>query len=186
MVVSLIERIYALLWGDLIHVPLPGGESVGISLLIILLIPTGIYFTVRTKVLPLRLFPDMIRALMSKKENKDNLSTFQTLIVSTATRVGMGNLVGVVAAISAGGAGAVFWMWVTALIGSSTAFCRGNAGTDSQRKRSTLRRIPWRSGLLYSSLYGRKDRKKEKSYLDCRSVCNFRSDLLVWNQPGNQ
>lgn len=122
MVVSLIERIYALLWGDLIHVPLPGGDSVGISLLIILLIPTGIYFTVRTKVLPLRLFPDMIRALMSKKENKDSLSTFQTLIVSTATRVGMGNLVGVVAAISAGGAGAVFWMWVTALIGSSTAF----------------------------------------------------------------
>ena len=59
MVVSLIERIYALLWGDLIHVPLPGGDSVGISLLIILLIPTGIYFTVRTKVLPLRLFPDM-------------------------------------------------------------------------------------------------------------------------------
>ena len=122
MVVSLIERIYALLWGDLIHVPLPGGDSVGISLLIILLIPTGIYFSVRTKVLPLRLFPDMIRALMSKKENKDSLSTFQTLIVSTATRVGMGNLVGVVAAISAGGAGAVFWMWVTALIGSSTAF----------------------------------------------------------------
>ena len=122
MVVSLIERIYALLWGDLIHVPLPGGDSVGISLLIILLIPTGIYFTVRTKVLPLRLFSDMIRALMSKKENKDSLSTFQTLIVSTATRVGMGNLVGVVAAISVGGAGAVFWMWVTALIGSSTAF----------------------------------------------------------------
>ena len=122
MIVSLIERIYALLWGDLIHVPLPGGDSVGISLLIILLIPTGIYFSVRTKVLPLRLFPDMIRALMSKKENKDSLSTFQTLIVSTATRVGMGNLVGVVAAISAGGAGAVFWMWVTALIGSSTAF----------------------------------------------------------------
>ena len=49
MVVSLIERIYALLWGDLIHVPLPGGDSVGISLLIILLIPTGIYFTVRDK-----------------------------------------------------------------------------------------------------------------------------------------
>ena len=53
---------------------------------------------------------------------KNNLSAFQTLIVSTATRVGMGNLVGVVAAISAGGAGAVFWMWITALIGSSTAF----------------------------------------------------------------
>lgn len=64
----------------------------------------------------------MVRALVAKKEHKDSLSTFQTLIVSTATRVGMGNLVGVVAAVSAGGAGAVFWMWITALIGSSTAF----------------------------------------------------------------
>ena len=57
MVVSLIERIYALLWGDLIHVPLPGGDSVGISLLIILLIPTGIYFTVRTKVITFAFVP---------------------------------------------------------------------------------------------------------------------------------
>ncbi|HBM01711.1 MAG TPA: amino acid carrier protein, partial [Roseburia sp.] len=96
--------------------------SLGISLLIILLIPTGIYFTIRTKFLQIRLFPDMVRALVAKKEHKDSLSTFQTLIVSTATRVGMGNLVGVVAAVSAGGAGAVFWMWITALIGSATAF----------------------------------------------------------------
>ena len=122
MIVALIEKVYSFLWGDLIHIPLPGGGSVGISLLIILLIPTGIYFTVRTRLLPIRMFPDMIKALTGKKENKDNLSTFQTLIVSTATRVGMGNLVGVVAAISVGGAGAVFWMWITAIIGSSTAF----------------------------------------------------------------
>lgn len=122
MIVSIIEQIYTLLWGDLITIPLPGGGSLGISLLVILLIPTGIYFTIRTKFLPIRLFPDMVRALLAKKEHKDSLSTFQTLIVSTATRVGMGNLVGVVAAVSAGGAGAVFWMWVTALIGSSTAF----------------------------------------------------------------
>ena len=60
--------------------------------------------------------------LEEKDEEQSALSVIQTLIVSTATRVGMGNLVGVVAAISAGGAGAVFWMWVTALIGSSTAF----------------------------------------------------------------
>ena len=122
MIVALIEKIYSFLWGDLIHIPLPGGGSVGISLLIILLIPTGIYFTVRTRLLPIRMFPDMIKALTGKKENKNSLSPFQTLIVSTATRVGMGNLVGVVAAISVGGAGAVFWMWITAIIGSSTAF----------------------------------------------------------------
>lgn len=122
MVVSIIEKVYSFLWGDWIKIPLPRGGSLGISLLIILLIPTGIYFTIRTKFLQIRLFPDMVRALVAKKEHKDSLSTFQTLIVSTATRVGMGNLVGVVAAVSAGGAGAVFWMWITALIGSATAF----------------------------------------------------------------
>lgn len=120
--VALIEAVYRFLWGDIVTIPLPGGNSLGLSLLVILLIPTGIYFTVRTKFLPIRLFPDMVRALKGKKEEKNSLSTFQTLVVSTATRVGMGNLVGVVAAVSAGGAGAVFWMWVTALIGSSTAF----------------------------------------------------------------
>lgn len=122
MIVSVIEKIYAFLWGDLITIPLPQESSIGISLLVILLIPTGIYFTIRTRFLPVRLFPDMIKALMAKKETKDSLSTFQTLIVSTATRVGMGNLVGVVAAISAGGAGAVFWMWLSAALGASTAF----------------------------------------------------------------
>lgn len=117
MMVDLIEKIYSFLWGDLVHIPLPGGSTLGISLLIILLIPAGIYFTIRTRFLPIRLFPDMVRALVEKKKDKNSLSSFQALVVSTATRVGMGNLVGVVAAISAGGAGAVFWMWVTALIG---------------------------------------------------------------------
>lgn len=123
--VAIIEAAYRFLWGDLITIPLPGGNSLGLSLLVILLVPTGIYFTVRTRFLPIRLFPDMIRALKEKKgrqETNNSLSTLQTLVVSTATRVGMGNLVGVVAAVSAGGAGAVFWMWVTALLGSSTAF----------------------------------------------------------------
>ena len=67
MIVELIEKVYSFLWGDLIHIPLPGGGSVGISLLIILLIPTGIYFTVRTRLLPIRMFPDMIQALTGKK-----------------------------------------------------------------------------------------------------------------------
>ena len=110
MIVTLIEKVYSFLWGDLVQIPLPGGSTLGISLLIILLIPTGIYFTVRTRFLPIRLFPDMVQALVEKKQEKNSLSSFQTLIVSTATRVGMGNLVGVVAAISAGGDGAVFWI----------------------------------------------------------------------------
>lgn len=122
MLITWIQAVYQFLWGDLFRIPLPGGSSFGVSLLIILLIPTGIYFTIRTRFLPVRLFGDMVRALTGKKKEDGSLSTFQTLIVSTATRVGMGNLVGVVAAVSAGGAGAVFWMWITAVIGSSTAF----------------------------------------------------------------
>lgn len=123
MIIKLIEAVYGFLWGDLITIPLPGGGSLGLSLLVLLLIPTGIYFTVRTRFLPVRMFPDMIHAMTEKKEREGSaISTFQALVVSTATRVGMGNLVGVVAAISAGGAGAVFWMWLTAIIGSSTAF----------------------------------------------------------------
>lgn len=116
--------VYQILWGDLITIPLPGGSSLGLSLLVLILIPSGIYFTIRTRFLPFRLFPEMLKITTEKKQNTEHhsISGLQALIISTATRVGMGNLVGVVAAISAGGAGAVFWMWVTALLGSSTAF----------------------------------------------------------------
>ena len=116
--------VFDVLWGDFITIPLPGGSSLGISLLILILIPSGIYFTIRTRFLPFRLFPEMVRVTVEKKEpsHKDAISGLQTLFVSTATRVGMGNLVGVVAAISIGGAGAIFWMWLIALLSSSTAF----------------------------------------------------------------
>lgn len=121
---TVFQFVYQVLWGDLITLPLPGGSSVGLSLLVLILIPSGIYFTIRTRFLPFRLFPEMLKVATEKKNLsvKGSISGVQALIISTATRVGMGNLVGVVAAISAGGAGAVFWMWVTALLGSSTAF----------------------------------------------------------------
>ena len=121
---ELFRAIYNILWGDLVTIPLPGGDSLGLSLLVMILIPAGLYFTVRTRFLPFRLFPEMLRVTLesNKKSDQDGISGLQALIVSTACRVGMGNLVGVVAAISAGGAGAVFWMWVIALLGSSTAF----------------------------------------------------------------
>ena len=124
---QIISFFINLLWGDLFTIPLPGGDSIGISLMILLLIPTGIYFTVRTKVMPVRMFPEMLRISVEKRTGKDHsaISGLQALIVSTATRVGMGNLVGVVAAVSVGGAGAVFWMWVTAIIGCSTAYIEG-------------------------------------------------------------
>ena len=121
---KLLYAIYNLMWGDLITISLPGGGTLGLSLLVLILVPAGIFFTLRTRFLPVRLFPEMIRVTLEKETStkKEGISGLQALIVSTATRVGMGNLVGVVAAVSAGGAGAVFWMWVTALVGSATAF----------------------------------------------------------------
>ena len=120
MLINRIESVYRLLWGDLFTIPLGGG--IGISFMVVLLFTAGIWFTCRTRLLPVRLFRDMIAAVCEKKQGRDGLSSFQTLVISTATRVGMGNLVGVVAAVSAGGAGAVFWMWVTAILGASTSF----------------------------------------------------------------
>ena len=120
MLVNLIESVYRLLWGDLFTIPLGGG--IGISFMVVLLFTAGIWFTCRTRLLPVRLFRDMIAAVCEKKQGRNGLSSFQTLVISTATRGGMGNLVGVVAAVSAGGAGAVFWMWVTAILGASTSF----------------------------------------------------------------
>ena len=133
---KVISWIYALLWGDLITLPLPGGSSVGISLLVLLLIPAGVFFTIRTRFLPVRCFPEMLRVAVERKPRREKgaLSGWQALVVSTATRVGMGNMVGVVAAFSVGGAGAVFWMWITAIIGSSTAFIEGTLAQLHKRK----------------------------------------------------
>ena len=140
-IVFVIEAAAKFLWGDLVKIPLPGGSNLGLSLMVMLLIPAGIYYTVRTRFLPVRMFREMIHVLIEKPDSKmqgdlsrGKLSGLQTLIVSTATRVGMGNLVGVVAAISAGGAGAVFWMWITALIGSSTAFVEATLAQLHKRK----------------------------------------------------
>ena len=174
---AVFQAIYNLLWGDIIQIPLPGGSTLGLSLLVLILVPAGLYFTVRTRFLPFRLFPEMLRVTLEKHEKPggEGISGLQALIVSTACRVGMGNLVGVVAAISAGGAGAVFWMWVIALLGSSTAFIEatlaqlykekdplygGNRGgpayylhhlfirKGSRRKRSVLASLFALSGLI--------------------------------------
>lgn len=147
-ITDLIEAAYTLLWGDLLTLPLPGGGSLGISLLVLLLIPTGIYFTLRTRFLPVRLFPEMLRVTAEKRPHGGGaISGVQALAVSTATRVGMGNLIGVVAAISAGGAGAVFWMWVTALIGSSTAFIEATLAQLYKQKDPLYG--GWRGGPAY-------------------------------------
>lgn len=91
-------------------------------LLIILLLAVGLYFTIRTKFIQVRLLGESIRAVADKKGNKNSVSAFEALMVSTASRVGTGNIVGVANAIAIGGYGAVFWMWVIAIVGGASAF----------------------------------------------------------------
>lgn len=179
-VVTFFEAIYTLLWGDLITIPLPGGSELGLSLLVILLVPAGIYFTIRTRFLPFRLFPEMLRVTVEKRDLSDKhaLSGVQALIVSTATRVGMGNLVGVVAAISAGGAGAVFWMWVIALLGSSTAFVEATLAQLYKQKDPLYG--GYRGGPAYyihHFFVTRRGKKRKKSVI---AVLFALSGLLCW------
>lgn len=91
-------------------------------LLIILLLAAGLYFSFRTKFVQFRLLPESLRLVTEKKGGKHTISAFEALMVSTASRVGTGNIVGVANAIAIGGYGAVFWMWIIALIGSASAF----------------------------------------------------------------
>lgn len=91
-------------------------------LLIIILLAVGLYFTFRTKFVQIRLLGESIRIVTEKKENKNSVSAFEALMVSTASRVGTGNIVGVANAIAIGGYGAVFWMWIIAIVGGASAF----------------------------------------------------------------
>ena len=177
-IVQLIEATYNFLWGDLFQIPLPGGGSIGISLLIIFLVPAAVYFTIRTRFMQVRLFPDMVRALTEQKSGENGLSPFQTLIVSTATRVGMGNLVGVVAAISAGGAGAVFWMWIMAVLGSATAFIEATLAQLYKEKDPLYG--GYRGGPAYyiHRFFERKEGRKKRYVLP--AVLFAISGLICW------
>ena len=89
--------------------------------LIIILLLGGLYFTVRTRFAQFRLFKEQLRCVTEKPKDKNGVSSFQALMVSTASRVGTGNIIGVSTALCLGGFGSVFWMWVIAVIGSASA-----------------------------------------------------------------
>lgn len=106
---SMVDYINSIIWGK--------------NIIVVLLVGAGIFFTLSMKFMQIRLLKDMAGLLV--KNNKDSergISSFQAFCVSTATRVGAGNLVGVVAALSVGGAGSVFWMWIVAVFGAATGF----------------------------------------------------------------
>ncbi len=102
--------------------------------LIILLLGTGIYFTIKTRFVQFRFLKEAIRVVMEPKESEDGLSSFQALMVSTASRVGTGNIAGISTAICIGGPGAVFWMWLTAILGSASAFIESTLAQIYKRR----------------------------------------------------
>ena len=93
-------------------------------ILVILLVIVGIWFSFRTKFVQIRYIKDMFTQLLEKKHvpGERSISSFQALMVSTASRVGTGNIAGIATAIATGGPGAVFWMWVMSIIGAASAF----------------------------------------------------------------
>ena len=106
---SMVDYINSIIWGK--------------NIIVVLLVGTGIFFTLSMKFMQIRLLKDMAGLLVkNNKKSESGISSFQAFCVSTATSVGAGNLVGVVAALSVGGAGSVFWMWIVAVFGAATGF----------------------------------------------------------------
>ena len=98
------------------------------------LIAGGGFFTLRTSFVQLRMLAESVRAVLEKPAQKGSVSSFSALMISTASRVGTGNIVGVSAAICVGGPGAVFWMWITALIGGAAAFAESTLAQIFKRR----------------------------------------------------
>ncbi len=102
--------------------------------LIIILLGGGLYFTFRSKFAQVGMIGDQIRSVTEKPKDKKGVSSFGALMVSTASRVGTGNIIGVSTAICLGGFGSIFWMWVIAIIGSASAFVESTLAQIYKRK----------------------------------------------------
>lgn len=103
-------------------------------ILIIILVLGGIFFTIRTKGVQFRMLKEQIRCVTEKPDKKGAVSSFQALMVSTASRVGTGNIIGVSTAICLGGFGSVFWMWLIAIVGSASAFVESTLAQIFKKK----------------------------------------------------
>ncbi|WAL39367.1 alanine/glycine:cation symporter family protein [Brevibacterium sp. BRM-1] len=111
---------------------LDGTDKIFTIILVIMLVPIGLYLTIRTGVVQLRMLPEMFRVIVEPAghdaEGNRNISPFRAFCISAASRVGTANIAGVALAISTGGPGAMFWMWVTAIVGGATAFTESTLG----------------------------------------------------------
>ena len=103
-------------------------------ILMVILVAAGLVFSWKTRLIQLRMFVESIRVVMEKPTKDGNVSSFQALMVSTASRVGTGNIIGVSTAICLGGPGSVFWMWIIAIIGGATAFIESTLAQVYKRR----------------------------------------------------
>ena len=103
-------------------------------LLIIILVAGGLYFSFRTRFVQFRLIRQQLKAVSEKPGKDGGVSSFQALMVSTASRVGTGNIIGVSTALCLGGYGSVFWMWLIAIIGSASAFAESTLAQIFKKK----------------------------------------------------
>ncbi len=102
----------------------------------LLLVFAGVYFTIRSKGIQIRMFGEMFKVVSEKPKDEKGVSSFAALMVSTASRVGTGNIIGVSTALCLGGPGAIFWLWVTAFLGGATAFIESTLAQIYKRKDS--------------------------------------------------
>lgn len=118
---KIVDAVNGLLWGK--------------NILVFMLIGAALYFSFKTKFMQFRLFHKIVRVLFkNEKDKKGGISSLETFFLGTACRVGAGNIAGVVAAISVGGPGAIFWMWLVAMLGSATAFIESSLAVIYRKK----------------------------------------------------
>lgn len=102
--------------------------------LVVLLLGAGLYFTIATKGVQIRCIPDMLRQIRSSEKSSSGISSLESLMVSLAGSVGIGNMAGVATAIAFGGPGAVFWMWAVAIMGAASSFIECTLGQIYKEK----------------------------------------------------
>jgi len=131
-------------------------DWITMHLTIVILIGVGLFLTGRSLAVQVRLFPEMIRTVLdSRKGAEGGISSFQAFAISLAARVGIGNVFGVAAALLMGGPGAIFWMWVVALVGMGTAFFEATLAQIFKVKHSDG---SFRGGPAYYMKRGMKNR----------------------------
>ena len=135
-------------------------------ILIIMLLGCAVWFSIRTRFVQFRMIREMIVLLSESagkgKQGEKHVSSFQAFAISIASRVGTGNLAGVATAIAIGGPGAIFWMWVIALLGASSAFIESTLGQLSKSRKGFVHR---RTCLLYE--------KRVETTVDGNAFCRI-------------